>query len=302
MSQLRAFESAARNMSVSRAAIELHLTQSAISRQIHQLEEMLGVALFSRIRQRIVLTEAGRIYSAQLRTCLESLSAATLGALTQGGAADVLNLAVLPTFATRWLIPRMTKFMANHPQLTVNFSTRTEPFDFEREPFDAAIHFGRGFWPNASCDVLLSESVVPVCSPAFKRTNRIQFPDHMAKQTLLQQSSRPNQWAEWFEQIKVDCTYPMRGPRYEQFSMLAQAAVCSQGVALLPELLIEDDLESKRLVVLFHEPLSTTNAYYVVVPDATAQKPAVIAFQQWITHTARGKKAAGQLSQARPSK
>lgn len=292
MNQLRAFESAARNTSISRAALELHLTQSAISRQIHQLEDMLGVALFSRIRQRIVLTDIGRIYAAQLRTCLQSLSDATLGAVTMGGAGDFLNLAVLPTFATRWLIPRMAAFTANHSNLNLNFSTRTEPFDFEREPFDAAIHFGHKFWPNATCSLLLQERVVPVCSPAFKRANRIKKIDQLCKLRLLQQSTRPSQWAEWFEQVRISCEHPMRGPRYEQFSMLAQAAVCSQGVALLPELLIEEELAQKRLVVLFNKPLSTENAYYVVVPDSTAQKPSVIAFQKWIIKIAHEKESA----------
>ncbi|RIX69927.1 LysR family transcriptional regulator, partial [Acidovorax cavernicola] len=282
IAQLMAFESAARHASVSRAAQELHLTQSAISRQIRQLEDQVGTALFQRVRQRMVLTDAGRVYAADLRQSFEGLSTATQRIMTLGGAGDVLNLAVLPTFGTQWLIPRMPRFAALHPQVTVNFSTRTAAFDFEREPFDAAIHFGDSFWPGASCDYLLRESVVPVCSPDFAARQGLRTVQDLGRVCLLQQSTRPLQWSEWLAQAGAPTAHAMRGPRYEQFSMLAQAAANGLGVALVPEFLVSDLLASQRIQVLFEQPLMTDNAYYFVMPESRAGNPLALAFRSWI--------------------
>ncbi|MDP9901657.1 LysR family transcriptional regulator [Variovorax ginsengisoli] len=282
MGQLMAFESAARHASISRAADELNLTQSAISRQIKQFEAQIGTALFHRVRQRVVLTDAGRAYAAALRTGLQTLSDATQHVMTMGAMGKVLNLAVLPTFGTQWLIPRVRRFVALQPDVTVNFASRTEPFDFVREPFDAAIHFGTDFWPGASCHYLLSESVVPVCSPEFRRRQSLHTREDLAQQVLLHQSSRPVQWAEWFQQEKVSAPHAMQGPRFEHFAMLAQAAANGLGVALVPRFLIEEELASERLVVLFGQALATERAYYVVVPDTGAENPLVIAFRDWL--------------------
>ena len=173
---LLAFEATARHSSVSRAAEELSLTQSAVSRQIQQLEETLGLSLFSRTRQRVVLTDVGRMYAAQVRQTLADLSDATRQAIALSGTSGVLNLAVLPTFGTRWLIPRIPEFLSRHPDVTVNFGVRLVPFDFSAEPFDAAIHFGQPHWPGAVCELLMREECVPVCSPAYLRRERIADP------------------------------------------------------------------------------------------------------------------------------
>jgi LysR family transcriptional regulator, glycine cleavage system transcriptional activator len=282
MGQLMAFESAARHASVSRAAQELNLTQSAVSRQIKQLEAQLGAPLFHRVRQRIVLTDAGRVYAVELRAVLDTLSNASQRVMTMGGMGEVLNLAVLPTFGTRWLIPRMQRFVARHPGVTVNFASRTEPFDFAREPFDAAIHFGADFWPSASCDYLLGESVIPVCSPDHKRRHGIRTRSDLARQCLLHQSSRPTQWAEWFAQAGTAAPLALRGPRFEQFAMLAEAAANGLGVALVPRFLVEEELASGRLVVLFRDALVTQRAYYVVVPESGSANRLVIAFRDWL--------------------
>jgi len=295
--QLMAFESAARHTSVSRAAQELSLTQSAISRLVRQLEDQVGTALFHRVKQRVVLTDAGRVYAAELRVGMEALSSATRRVMTLGGMGEVLNLAVLPTFGTQWLIPRMKRFAALHPGVTVNFSARTEPFDFEREPFHAAIHFGDPFWPGATCEYLMEESVVPVCSPEFRRRHRLHQKEDLAHLTLLQQTSRPTQWAEWFEQVNVPTARSMTGPRFEQFSMIAQAAANGMGAALVPRFLVEDDLASERLVVLFRDALVTDKAYYVVTPDSGAENRLVLAFREWLVA-----EAAASLKVARKSR
>ena len=293
VADLLAFEAAARHTSISRAAGELHLTQSAVSRQIRQLEAQLGMALFHRVRQRIVLSDAGRVYAADVRAALQQLSGATQKVMATAGGGGLLNLAVLPTLGTRWLIPRMGDFAARYPEVTVNFSSRTEPFDFALEPFDAAIHFGAPTWPGAVCEYLMHEQVVPVCCPAYQRRLGIRKLGDLGRAVLLQQTTRPTQWAAWAEWCVqtgmagarsggLDTTQALRGPRFEQFAMIAQAAVSGLGAALLPRFLMEAELASGALVELFPQALTSTDAYYLVYPESRAEAPLVRAFRDWI--------------------
>jgi len=287
VADLLAFEAAARHHSISRAADELHLTQSAVSRQIRQLEQQLGIALFHRVRQRIVLTDIGRVYAADVRAVLQQLSGASQKVMASAGG-GLLNLAVLPTLGTRWLIPRLGGFVARHPEVTVNFAARSEPFDFAQEPFDAAIHFGAPHWAGADCVYLMHEAVVPVCSPAFRDRHRIERPADLAAVVLLQQSTRPTQWAAWFEQVGVATAPALRGPRFEQFAMIAQAAVSGLGAALLPSFLVEAEIAAGALTVLFPQALTGSDAYYLVYAESRAQAPLVLAFRDWIVSEARG--------------
>ena len=282
IADLLAFEAAARHTSISRAAEELHLTQSAVSRQIRQLEAQLGMAVFHRVRQRVVLTDAGRIYAADVRAVLQQLASATQKTMAWSDGGGLLNLAVLPTFGTRWLIPRLPDFAALHPDVTVNIAARSEPFDFAQEPLDAAIHFGAPLWAGAVCEYLMHEQVVPVCSPAYQqRLGLAQVPD-MSRAVLLQQTTRPTQRADWFEQVGADGQHALRGPRYEQFAMIAQAAVSGLGAALLPRFLVEPEIASGALVQLFAQALQSSDAYYLVYPESRAQAPLVMAFRDWI--------------------
>ncbi|MCU4120440.1 LysR family transcriptional regulator [Variovorax sp. N23] len=291
VADLLAFEAAARHHSISRAADELHLTQSAVSRQIRQLEQQLGIALFHRVRQRIVLTDIGRVYAADVRAVLQQLSGASQKVMASAGG-GLLNLAVLPTLGTRWLIPRLGGFVERHPEVTVNFAARSEPFDFAQEPFDAAIHFGAPHWAGAACAYLMHEAVVPVCSPAFAARHAIRQPEDLAAVVLLQQSTRPTQWAEWFEQVGVAGAPALRGPRFEQFAMIAQAAVSGLGAALLPSFLVEAEIAAGALTVLFPQALTSDDAYYLVYPESRAQVPLLLAFRAWIVGEAQADAAA----------
>ena len=246
----------------------------------------MGVSLFSRTRQRVVLTDVGRMYASHVRNTLGELSDATRQAIALSGTSGVLNLAVLPTFGTRWLIPRIPEFFARHPDVTVNFGVRLVPFDFAAEPFDAAIHFGQPHWPGAVCELLMNEECVPVCSPAYRDRERIASPADLTRVTLLQQSTRSTGWAEWFAGAGVDIGNPLRGPRFEQFAMVAQAAVAGLGVGLIPEFLIADELESGRLRQLFPQSLISSGAYYLVYPNAKAEAPLVRSFRDWIRERA----------------
>lgn len=282
IADLLAFEATSRHTSISRAAEELHLTQSAVSRQIRQLEAQLGIALFHRVRQRVVLTDAGRIYATDVRAFLQQLSGATQKTMSWSDGGGLLNLAVLPTLGTRWLIPRLVDFSERYPDVTVNIASRHEPFDFAQVPLDAAIHFGTPHWAGAVCEYLMHEQVVPLCSPGYQKQHRILQIQDLSSVVLLHQTTRPTQWADWFEQVGTDSAHALRGPRFEQFAMIAQAAVSGLGAALLPRFLVETEITTGALVELFPQALTSTDAYYLVYPETRAQAPLVRAFRDWL--------------------
>ncbi|HTX41939.1 MAG TPA: LysR family transcriptional regulator [Acidobacteriaceae bacterium] len=284
---LQAFESVARHGSVTLAAQDLNLTQSAVSRQISQLESLLDISLFERVRQRLVITDAGRLYLNDVRSVLDRLQEATSRIMACGGDSSYLNLAVLPTFATRWLMPRLHRFLQNRPGVIVNFATRLAPFDFHQEPFDAGIHYGLPSWPGAVCHHLLDEETVPVCSPRFRSTHRLRKIDDLSRVTLLHQTTRTDAWMKWFGDAGIRNGHPLRGPRFEQFNMIAQAVVCDLGVALLPRILIHEELSGGKMVELFNRPMRSNNSYYLVVPDSRASSGLITAFTQWIVSEAR---------------
>jgi len=284
---LESFECVARHGSISRAAAELNLTQSAVSRQILQLEELLDVALFERVRQRVVITDAGKMYLKDINRVMIDLKGSTSKIMACGGSASILNLAVLPTFATQWLVPRLSGFLQRNPDVTFNFATRSTQFDFESEPFDVAIHYGTASWPGAVTHHLMDEDTVAVCSPKFQAVNRIKKPADLVGATLLHQSTRTAAWADWFAALGVDNSHPLRGPRFEQFAMIAQAAVCGLGVALLPKLLIEEELASGKLALLFSHSVRSANAYYVAVPESKNSSPLVNTFTHWMLQEAK---------------
>ena len=191
---LLAFESAARHQSFTRAAEELALTQSAVCRQINALEDYLGVPLFRRTRRGVQLTEAGQDYSRQIGPRLDALEQDTLAVMSQHGTGSTLDLAVVPTFATRWLLPRLGRFQARQPEVIVNLHTQTRPFLFDQTGFDAAIYFGDAGWPGTEAHFLMHEYPVPVCSPTLPGVQPHMTPEAIAELPLLQQSTRPYAW------------------------------------------------------------------------------------------------------------
>lgn len=284
---LVAFECAARHESFSRAAEELNLTQSAVSRQIRTLEGIVGVALFERVRQRVVLSEAGRAYLADVRRSLGDLGEATHRVMGFAGTRGVLELAVLPTFGTRWLVPRLPRFLALHPDVTINIAARIAPFDFADDPFDAAIHVGQPVWAGGVLEHLMDEEVVPVGRPDWLTSRGLSTPADLAALPLLHQSTRPSAWADWFASVGVTTEAAWRGPRFDQFSMVAEAAACGMGAALVPRFLVEDEFASRHLALLFPEPLATRSAYWVVHPASKGRSPLLRAFEDWIVAEAK---------------
>ena len=284
---LLAFEAAARHQSFTKAAGELSLTQSAVCRQINGLEAQLGVALFRRNRRGVMLTEAGHAYARQVAQHLTAIERDTLDLMAGQGAGGTIELAVAPTFATRWLLPRLAEFARLRPDVTVNLTTRTRPFLFDDEAFDAAIYNGDGQWAGAETDFLLREDLVAVASPALLDGQQHLTPQRIAAMPLLQQTTRPTIWREWFESLGLPVSHAMAGPRYELFSMLAQAARCQMGVALIPRFLLEEELSEGKLVVANPHVLARKNAYYLARPEGRADHPALTHFRDWLIGEAR---------------
>jgi DNA-binding transcriptional LysR family regulator len=284
---LVAFESAARHQSFTKAADELALTQSAVCRQIAGLEEFLGIELFRRSRRGVKLTEAGLAYSRKVATQLDAVERDTLAAMGQQGAQG-LELAVVPTFATQWLVPRLKEFQRLHPEVTVHLTNRTRPFLFADTGFDAAIYFGDGDWSGTEAHYLMPEEPLPVCSPELLG-ERTQFAAaELASLPLLQQSTRPYAWRQWFAAQGLNVPRDMSGPRYELFSMLAQAAMHGMGVALIPPFLIQRELDAGLLVPAHPAALlSSDRAYRLMIPERKVESAALRAFRDWLLQAAR---------------
>ena len=284
---LVAFESAARHQSFTKAADELALTQSAVCRQIAGLEEFLGIELFRRSRRGVKLTEAGLAYSRKVATQLDAVERDTLAAMGQQGAQG-LELAVVPTFATQWLVPRLKEFQRLHPEVTVHLTNRTRPFLFADTSFDAAIYFGDGDWSGTEAHYLMPEEPLPVCSPELLG-ERTQFAAaELANLPLLQQSTRPYAWRQWFAAQGLNVPRDMSGPRYELFSMLAQAAMHGMGVALIPPFLIQRELDAGLLVPAHPAALlSSDRAYRLMIPERKVESAALRAFRDWLLQAAR---------------
>lgn len=292
---LLAFERAARHESFTRAAEDLALTQSAVCRQIAALEDFLGLRLFRRTKRGVTLTEAGLSYSRQISARLDAMERDTLSVMAHHGSGATIELAVMPTFATRWLLPRLGGFLARHPEVTVNMNNRTRPFLFAETEFDAALYFGDAGWPGTEAHFLMRENPTPVCSPRMLQGRTSLTPEEIATLPLLQQSTRPYGWRDWFGSLGLQVAHDMTGTRYELFSMLAQAAMQDMGVALIPPFLIREELDSGRLVIPFDHVYLSAKAYYLIIPEHKAESASLLAFREWLVEAAAQYRAAAGL-------
>lgn len=283
---LIAFEASARHQSFTRAADELALTQGAVCRQIASLEAFLGVELFRRSRRGVVLTEAGTAYSRKVAAQLDAVERDTLALMGTQGAMSI-ELAVVPTFGTQWLLPRLKNFQQLHPEVTVHLTNRTRPFLFADTHFDAAIYFGDGEWSGTAAHVLMPERLLPVCSPNLLAGLPLTA-EGIAELPLLQQTTRPYAWRQWFAAQELGVARDMTGTRLELFSMLAQAARHEMGIALIPPFLIQRELAEGSLVIALDKPLlDDDRAYYLMVPERKVESAALTAFRDWLVMEAR---------------
>ena len=279
-SLLSAFAAAARTGSVTAAANELGLTQSAVSRQISALEKQLGVALFLRERQTIRLTIAGDTYAREVREALRRISNASLN-LRANPSGGTLNLAILPFFGTRWLTPRIGRFLNAYPGMVVNLITRLELFDFRFDTLDAAIHFGPARWPGAALTFLMDEDVVPACSPDFKVRHKLESPADVLNAPLLHLNTRPDAWEMWFSANSIPFD-ALHGMLFDQFITMVEAANAGIGVALLPRFLIGRELGEGLLVPAVEGRSMQTGQYHLAYPPDRANYPPLAAFRDWI--------------------
>ncbi len=281
LNALKSFEAAARHESFTRAAEELFVTQGAVSHQVKALEQELGVRLFNRERQRLVITESGRQYLAVIRDAFDRIAIGT-ERLTQRRGAGALTISTSPDFAAKWLVHRLGRFSADHPDIELTVSATMHHVDFAREEVDLAVRHGDGHWPGLHVERLCAERLFPVCSPKLLAgRRRLSRPADVLKFPILHlESSR--EWSRWLEAAGVAGADRVRGPVLNRASMLIDAAVAGQGIALARTMLAARDLLDGRLVRPFREGLRLANGYWIVCPKATAMLPKVKRTREWL--------------------
>jgi LysR family glycine cleavage system transcriptional activator len=299
LNSLRAFEAAARYMNFREAAEELHVTQSAISRHIKGLEDYFGFALFKRLPRSIELTEHGRSFAGPLQEAFESLHRATEIVLREKGL-TTLNINVLPTFAMKWLIPRLCNFTAANPNIEVRMVTSIHPVDFRNEDNDVAIRVGptlnhhRGpkspidlvmtqQWLDVRSIPILSDSLVPVCSPSLLANGPpLVRPEDLRNHRLIHMASRDKGWPFWLKAMGLEEVEAEHYTAYGHYFMAIEAATEGKGVALVPEVLVEAELRSKSLVALFGGKAVASGAYYLLCRETDWKKAKIVRFREWL--------------------
>jgi LysR family transcriptional regulator, glycine cleavage system transcriptional activator len=281
LNALKAFEAAARHESFTKAADELSVTQGAVSHQVKALEVELGLRLFNRERQRLVITDAGRSYLEVVRDAFDRLAVGTNRVL-QLQTSGVLAVTTSPNFATKWLVHRLGRFIEAHPEIDLRVSGSHQHVDFAHEDIDLAVRHGDGQWPGLSVTRLCAEELFPVCSPKFMRGRRaLHAPADLTRHTLLHVNDR-REWSQWLETADVKMTDIERGPIFNQAHMAIDAAVDGQGIALARTALAAWDLCAGRLVRPFPLALKAPYAYWIVCPKSTADLPKISIFREWL--------------------
>ncbi|KWR84607.1 LysR family transcriptional regulator [Cupriavidus sp. IDO] len=282
MSLLVAFEATARHLSFTRAGEELSLTQSAVSRQVRALEELLEVTLFRRDQRQIELTEVGALYAREVAGALQRVRNASLQVMAFRSGGGILHLAALPTFASKWLLPRLKEFYQKHPDIFIHMHVRIGQFDLERAGMDVAIGVGDGHWPGLQSYPLIEEWLLPVISPTLAASQPINEPIDLTRHLLLQVTARPFVWRQWFQAHGLPDAAMRLGPQFELTSHLIQAVVGGMGVGLVPSFLVEDELREGSLQLAIDSPLRSGLFYHLFVPPNLANLPHVLAFRNWL--------------------
>ena len=282
MTALQCFEAAARHLSFTRAAEELHLTQSAVSKQVAQLEEMLHHHLCLRIRRRLQLTPAGSLYLAEVNKILTQVDMSSRYILTYGEQTEILKVATQPSFGVRWLIPHLKGFGKRYPNIHLDIRNEMEPFSLLQGSADVVFFFGQGTWPGATCVQLFDEEVVPVCAPELLQGRELSDASALAELVLMQSTSRPEAWHEWFLEQGLHTDNSYHGPRFDTFYMALSAAQAGCGVALVPRYLAEKELAEGSLVIAWQHAMRSNGAHYLAYAEHAAEVPKVRALVEWI--------------------
>lgn len=281
-----AFEAAARHGSFARAADELALTEGAISRQIGRLEAFLGVSLFERVGNRVRVAPNGARYAAQIREVLDRLERDSQYMMGQPGDGGSVDIAVTPTFATRWLIPRLKGFQVQHPNITVHFADRAEPFVLAGSGFDAAIHFEHPAWAGMHTYRLCEEVLVPVCHPSLLAGGH---PDALLD-TLprLHKRQMPDAWSAYVRETGLPVSNSAAGARYDLYSMLIAAALAGLGVALVPRLYVDAEIAQGLLAAPWPDGRGVVKRFCLVLPEALELGDGPLqTFARWVLRQAQ---------------
>jgi LysR family transcriptional regulator, glycine cleavage system transcriptional activator len=281
LNALKAFEAAARYESFTRAAEELSVTQGAVSHQVKALEEVLGLRLFQREPRRLIITETGRDYLEVVRDALDRIAVGT-ERLQQRQSSGVLTVSTSPNFASKWLVHRLGRFAESHPGIDLRVSATLQHIDFAREDVDVAVRHSEGPASGLDCIQLYTEELLPVCSPRLlEGPSGLRTPGDLVHHPLLHLDNRQD-WTKWLDAAGIKDMDMSRGPVLNQASIILDAAVDGQGVALARTGLAAHDLINGRLVRPFELSLPVTYAYWVVCPKATAQLPKIETFRNWL--------------------
>jgi len=279
---LRAFEAAARHLSFTHAAQELNVTQTAISHQIRRLEEELGIKLFIRQSRALALTPQAAEYLPGIRAAFQDLRTAT-DRLLRKGDDRVLTISTLTSLAVKWLLPRLSSFQEQHPEIDVRITTSTELVDFRTSNVDAAIRYGQGRWPGLDAEWLMAEHLFPVCSPKLLNGERaLRRPEDLEHATLLHTSSTIDDWRLWLTAAGLPAHLSQnRGLTFDLAFMTIQAAIDGLGVAMGHTAYVADDVANGRLVVPFNVSMPSAG-YYFVTPQDRPATPKLNLFRDWL--------------------
>jgi LysR family glycine cleavage system transcriptional activator len=295
LNALRAFEAAARHLNFSRAADELSVTPGAVSQQIQNLEDYVGVALFKRTPKGLLLTDPAQIALPALREAFDRLAEAA-SMLTAALDGRRLTVTTPPSFASKWLLPRLGRFEAAHPDVDVWVSAGMELADFTGGEIDLAIRYGSGRYPGLEVMRLMQETVIAVASPELLAQQPIETPADLAGHVLLHDGSPDADpscpdWTMWLAARGIKGVDGQRGPRFNQSSLVIEAAVAGRGVALAKRTLAQADLDAGRLVAPLQIATAVDFAYYLVYPKGKGRLPQVKAFLSWIAAEAEAHEA-----------
>lgn len=290
LAALRAFEAAARHQNFSRAADEIHLTHGAISHQVRALEQDLGVALFTRNGKRIAITPEGKRFALTVRKSLQEIAGAA-SALRADARQQRLTVSAIPSFAARWLAPRLGKFIDLHPDIEVTLQSSSQLQDLARDSIDVGIRFGSGRYPGLAVEKLMGDYYYPVASPAYDGGRLPASPQQLAHCGLLR-SEEP--WLPWFQAAGLALPEPSGGVRFQDLSMLIRSASDGDGIALVRHVVAMQEIASGELVRLFDVALKSPDDYYLACPPQALRKPQVQAFRSWLlAEIAKFKQQAG---------
>ncbi|WP_120496147.1 transcriptional regulator GcvA [Kiloniella sp. EL199] len=286
LNALRAFEAAARQLSFTKAAQELFVTQAAISHQIKSLEDHLGIQLFRRMNRRLILTDEAQILLPAVSEAFDIIKSTTQK-LYDGGDRGTLKVSVMPSFAAKWLLPRLPKFRRKHPEIDILVSATITKSNFSRDDVDLAIRFGAGQYPGCRVDNMMEDESFVVCSPhLLKGPLPLRTPHDLKYHTLLHDDVGEEpfavNWRRWLHIAGVTDIDPDKGPGYNDSSLILQAAIEGQGVALGRTSLTYDDLKAGRLVCPFGPRAPSSYQYYVVTPQSTSEITKIKVFREWL--------------------